>query len=124
MKNGTGITGKRILHVIVSMDPAAGGLPQAVKLIVSGLDKKGINSEIVCLDAPSESFLKDLPYTVHAIGPRKGPWGYSSQLQPFLVDNFKRFDTVILHGLWQYTGYATKSAIAKYRKRKQAFIIF
>ena len=105
-----------ILHVINSMDPSYGGTSQAVRTIVSSLKKIGVASEVVCLDHPRAAFLKKDLFQIHAIGPSKGPWSYSSNLNSWLFNNFQRFDVVIVHGLWQYHGYATSKVFRKIKK--------
>ena len=111
---------RSVLHVIVSMNPEAGGLPQAVNLMIAGLSKIGVFSEIVSLDQKSDPFIRSMPHTIHAVGPRSGPWGYSKYLRPFLRDNLSRFDAVILHGLWQYTGFALYKAMEEYSRNKSS----
>lgn len=62
--------------------------------------------EVVCLDLPGQNFLDNYPTLVHALGPAKFGYRYCSELIPWLRDNHKRFDAVIIDGLWQYHGYA------------------
>src|SRR4051794_32377663 len=96
----------KVLHVIDSMDPITGGVCQAVRTIISGLEEMKIENEVVSVDNPDALFLKKNKFFIHALGPRKGPWSYSSKIIPWLVGNVERFDIVILHGLWLYNGYA------------------
>ncbi|WP_229755320.1 glycosyltransferase [Hymenobacter cavernae] len=93
------------------MDPKMGGVCQAVRTIVAGLADLGVDNEVVSLDAPDASFLADDSFRTHALGPAKGPWGYSAKLIPWLLDNFAHFDCVIAHGLWLYPTYAVEKAI-------------
>jgi hypothetical protein len=89
-----------VLHVIADMDPVKGGVCQAVRTIITGLAEQGIHSEVASLDAPIAGFLTEDSVTVHALGPGKGPWQYSSHLLPWLRNNLRRFDKVLVHGLW------------------------
>lgn len=102
------------------MDPSQGGTSQAVRSMVPSLKDLGIGSEVVCLDEPEASFLKHDLFLIQAIGPAKGPWSYSSQLNGWLTNNLHRFDAVIVHGLWLYHGYATSNVIRKLRDRKDS----
>ena len=106
----------KILHVITSLDPAQGGLSQAVRNMVPALAAQGSDSEVLCLDAPSSAFLGRDTFPVHAIGPAKGPYAYGAALKPWLLTNFQRFDVVITHGLWQHNSAGTSRALAQYKK--------
>lgn len=105
----------KILHVITSMDPAQGGLCQAVRNMVPALAAQGSDSEILCLDAPGAAFLGRDTFPVNAIGPAKGPYAYGAALKPWLLANFQRFDVVITHGLWQHNSAGTSRALAQYK---------
>jgi glycosyltransferase involved in cell wall biosynthesis len=107
----------KILHVIAGMNPKTGGVCQAVRTMIKGLDAdENSASEVVCLDAPGEAYLKESPFPIHAMGPSKGPWVYSSRLIPWLESELTRFDIVVIHGLWLYHGYAVLKAFARLRK--------
>lgn len=95
-----------VLHVIASMDPEKGGVGKAVRLIISGLERKGIHSDVVTLDDPDRSFCSNDPFKVFALGPQKSNWQYSKKLIPWLKKEFNKYDAVILHGLWLYNSYA------------------
>ncbi|OUJ73883.1 glycosyltransferase [Hymenobacter crusticola] len=107
-----------VLHVIAGMDPKMGGVCQAVRTIVAGLAELGVHSEVVSLDAPDASFIAHDSFPIHALGPAKGPWGYSEKLMPWLLDNFRRFDCIIAHGLWLYPTYAVEKALRRYKSQQ------
>jgi glycosyltransferase involved in cell wall biosynthesis len=96
----------KILNVISTMNPAAGGPSQGIRNSTPELNKLGVHREIVCLDDPEADFLGKDPFPVHAVGQGKGPWFYSPGLMPWLLKNISRFDAVIVNGLWQYHSYA------------------
>jgi glycosyltransferase involved in cell wall biosynthesis len=108
----------RLLRVIASMDPTSGGPCQGIRNSIPQLKKLGIHNEVVTTDDPSSSFLGLDNFIVHALGPGKSQWNYNRKLIPWLLENFDRFDTVIIHGLWQYHSYAVRRALKIY-KRKQ-----
>lgn len=101
----------KLLHVIAEMDPTMGGVCQAVRTLVLGLEKLGVHNEVVSLDAPNAGFLANDSFVTHALGPGKGPWFYSAQLLPWLKENLVRFDSVVVHGLWLYHSYAVNKAL-------------
>lgn len=107
-----------VLHVLTKVDPKQGGVSQAVLTMSFGLKQLGVHSEITCLDSPEDQFVKEYPSTIHALGPAKGPWAHSDKLVPWLLENLARFNVVILHGLWQYHGYAVLKAINELKRRK------
>ncbi|MEO8112336.1 MAG: glycosyltransferase [Ginsengibacter sp.] len=108
-----------ILRLIATMDPASGGPCQGIRNSIPELKKLGVRNEVVCLDDPSSAFLKDDPFTVHAIGLRKGPWQYNANLISWLLKNFHRFDAVIIHGLWLYPSYAVNKAINLFKTQRK-----
>lgn len=96
----------KILRVISSMNPVSGGPCQGIRYLVPELEAMGVQNEIVCLDPPDAAFLKRDNLTIHALGPARSNWAYSPNLHQWLEHNISRFDCVIQHGMWQYTGYA------------------
>ncbi|RZL65657.1 MAG: glycosyltransferase [Variovorax sp.] len=110
----------KILHVICTMDPAAGGLAQALRNMVPALTAKGVHNEVLSFDPPGADFLGQDAFVVHAIGPAKGPYRYCAGLQPWLLQQAHRFDVVIAHGLWQHNNAGTASALSHHRRRHVA----
>lgn len=108
-----------VLHVTAGMDPQQGGVCKAVRMIIAGLDKLGVRSEVASLDSPDASYLSGDLFPVHALGPGKGRWLYSNKLMPWLNKNISSFDAVIVHGLWLYTSYAVEKALHQYKKHYQ-----
>ncbi|MFN6947201.1 MAG: glycosyltransferase [Cytophagaceae bacterium] len=107
----------KILRVIASMDPSSGGPCQGIRNSVPEQNKIGVSTEVVCLDSSSEKYITNDEFTIHALGPSKRPWQYSSYLLPWLKEHLSRFDVVIIHGLWLYHGYAVYKAIKYLRKQ-------
>ena len=106
----------RILNVIASMDPESGGTSQGLRNIIPALHNAGVVSEVVCFDDQSSGFIAKDNFITHAIGAAKGPYQYNERLKPWLLDNFDRFDAVIIHGVWLYNSFGTFSAWKKYKK--------
>ena len=106
----------KILHVLTDMDPKKGGVCQAVRTMIFGLTKLGHSNEVVCLNEPDAPFLNDDKFVSHAVGAAKDPWAYHANLLPWLIQNFSRFDAVIIHGLWQYHAYAVEKVRHKHAR--------
>jgi glycosyltransferase involved in cell wall biosynthesis len=105
-----------VLRVIASMDPASGGPCQGIRNAIPQLQKLGVKNEVVCLDSPGAAYIKNDSFTIHAIGPSKGPWQSGEHLIPWLLSNLNRFDAIVVHGLWLYHGYAVRKALKKFKE--------
>lgn len=95
----------KILHVISSLDPATGGPAEIIRVLLK-YGPPEASQEVATLDDPKAPFLREMDFPVHALGPGKTTYGRSDQMIPWLEANRSRFDGVVLHGLWQFTGYA------------------
>jgi glycosyltransferase involved in cell wall biosynthesis len=87
------------------MDPKSGGPSEAVRLLVRHAPP-GYTSEVVTLDNPGDPFLEEVGCPVTAVGPVATTYGRTPRLIPWLEANKEHFDGVVVHGLWQYCGYA------------------
>lgn len=94
-----------ILHIISTMDPKAGGVSQAVKTMVKGLQFYKITSHIVSLD---DDYVRDSypDFELITIGRATTSWSYNVRLTDWLKSNVASYESVIVHGLWQYQCYA------------------
>ncbi len=109
----------RILHIIGTLNPEAGGPTEAVRVLL-GFGPIGYQGEVVTLDAPDAPFLKDFSFPIHALGPINTVYGYTPRLRPWLQQNRDRFDGIVVNGLWQYCGFA---AWRDFRGRKP-YVVF
>jgi glycosyltransferase involved in cell wall biosynthesis len=101
----------RILHIIATLDHRAGGPSNSIRRIVSTYPGIGCEGEVLTLDDPDAPFLDDAEFPVHALGPVGSRYGFNSRLIPWLRAHRDRFDGVVIHGLWQYLGWAVRRAI-------------
>jgi len=97
----------RVLHVLPSLDQRYGGPLRIVLDLSAQAMELGMESEVVGLgrlDAPdnplSTQFVHELP------GDPLSSFAYSAALRPWLRSNLKRFDGVVLHGVWTYVDWA------------------
>jgi len=116
-KHGTSM---RILHIIDTLDPAAGGPSESVRRILASYAAMGHHGEVVTLNDPAAPFLRELDFTVHALGPVGTTYGANPRLIPWLRANRQRFDGAVVHGLWTFTGYATWKSFAD----KLPYVVF
>ena len=96
----------RVLRVIPTLDPAYGGPVASLGPITEALTRFGHTVEIACLDSAEAPWMKDVSFPVYCLGSRRTPYGYSRKLSKFLRSNLDNYDCVIVHGLWDFIGYA------------------
>jgi glycosyltransferase involved in cell wall biosynthesis len=108
----------KILRVVGSMNPAQGGLSQAIRSSVAELAKLGINTEVACCDSANAEWLGRDEFQIHALGPRKYGFAYTPKLGPWLDENMSRFDAVIIDGLWLWPSVCAMRAVARERRRR------
>ncbi|WP_348269360.1 glycosyltransferase [Edaphobacter paludis] len=101
----------RILHIMGTLDPAAGGPSQSVRVLMS-YASIGYVGEVVTLDDPEAPWLKTLAFPVHPLGPVGSTYGFNPRLVLWIKANRHRFDGVVVNGLWQYCGLAARRALS------------
>ena len=89
-----------------TLNPETGGVARAVISLSKGLQRHGVEIEIVALDKPDSPWLRDQLLTVHALGEGLTSYRYSRALSSWLRVNADKFDCVIVHGIWQHHSFA------------------
>jgi glycosyltransferase involved in cell wall biosynthesis len=89
-----------ILHIIQSINPASGGPSAVVHDLCKLMQARKINTEIVTLDPPDAPWLATSPYTTIGLGRGLTAYGFFNTLGSWLDKNIRRFDRVMVHGLW------------------------
>ncbi len=102
-----------LLHLITTLNPELGGVCQALRTSIAGLEKIGVDNSVVCLDDANEEFLKMDSFKIFPLGKGKGPWCHNKNLINWLTENLTNYDAVILHGLWLFPGYALYNVLKK-----------
>jgi glycosyltransferase involved in cell wall biosynthesis len=95
----------KLLRVIRSTDPATGGPIEGLLRSSEVLLRDGHEVEVVSLESEDDAARHQLPFPVTALGAGWGKYGYNSKLAPWIKENARRFDAVVLHGLWNYSSY-------------------
>jgi glycosyltransferase involved in cell wall biosynthesis len=101
----------RVLHIIGTLNPESGG-PASSVATLNKFRAQGSINEAVTLDDPSADFLRGLDFSVTALGPTTTKYGWNVRLLPWLRANGDRYDGIVVHGLWQYCGFAAWRAFA------------
>ena len=97
----------KLLHLIRSLDPANGGPIENIRQMASIYLASNIEAEVLTLDPPGASYLRNFPLEVRTLGSTyAGKYGYSPHLVPWLRENHRKYDCVIVNGIWQYHSYA------------------
>ncbi len=108
----------RVLHVISSMAPEAGGPPVVVSGLTAALARRGHRVSIASVhqgDGPGPPHVAIAPgVSLHSF-PADGPGGYgkSAQLDDWLTKHMNEFDVLHLHGVWQFATFAAARACWK-----------
>lgn len=99
----------RILHIIRTLDPEAGGPSQAIRMLLQHRDI-GYFGEVATMDDPAAPYLKTLDFPVYSFGP-SSTYGRAPKLLPWLAENHAGYDGAVVHGLWQYGGFAAHKTL-------------
>jgi len=101
----------KLLHTISSMDPAWGGVVEGIVQLSSTLADLGVTAEIASSDSPDAPWLESSTVPIYALGPGHLSYGYTSRFVPWMRANIAQYDAVIVNGIWQYHGVATRQAL-------------
>jgi glycosyltransferase involved in cell wall biosynthesis len=114
----------KILQVIHSIDPRAGGTTEALKQLTAEFQRQGVGGHILSLDPPDSPWLGDFPFPHTAVGKPgggKSTYGYTSAAVPWLEEHASGYDFAVVHGLWQYGGLAVWRAA---RRTGLRYVVF
>ena len=100
----------RILNVITSTNPAAGGPIENVTQMSRFLGDSHL-FEVACLDAPDAPWIADSPLKIHALGPSRSGYAYAPDAVRWIRENRRHYDVVLVRGIWQFGSYATWKAL-------------
>jgi glycosyltransferase involved in cell wall biosynthesis len=115
----------RILDVVASINPANGGIAEGVTRLGEAYRRLGRSHKILSLDHAEDPWVKNSNAEVIALGADSLnarskrnflPWTryrYSKLLTPWLMENAKYYDAVILNGLWNYSSLGSWQALKR-----------
>ncbi len=113
----------KLLHIVPSMDPIRGGVCQAIRTLIFGLEAHSIINEVVTVDQTGINKLASDKFKIYELGPYKSSWFYSPKLLPWLKEHVNNYDVVILHGLWSYNVSACISVFRYKKKIPKLFVM-
>lgn len=111
----------KLLRVIATLDPRHGGPAAGLRAVTPALAELGHETTFVSVDAPARVAPTCAGAAVHALGPARGGYAFSSRLLPWLRANASHYDAVFVHGLWQHHGRAVHAAL---RHRSTPYFVF
>ena len=101
----------RLLNLIRSLDPEAGGPVEGLRQSVAATRALGHEEEVLTLDDASQPWVRGFAAPTHAMGPARGNFGYTPLLLPWLRRHAGSYDALVVHGLWQYHGMVARRAL-------------
>ena len=107
LKTGDTVRGLRVLQVIPTLDLKAGGPVEGAIQQGQEMSNHGHSVDTVTLDLPGSPIDRRFASTgVFQLGPRYSHFAFSPSLQGWLRQNAGAYDVIIIHGMWQYHGFA------------------
>jgi glycosyltransferase involved in cell wall biosynthesis len=73
--------------------------------------REGHEVEVVSLESEEDAAKRNFPFPVTALGNGIGRYAYNPRLTPWIEQNARRFDAVVLHGLWNYSSFGAWRAL-------------
>jgi glycosyltransferase involved in cell wall biosynthesis len=92
----------RILHVVASINPALGGVAEAVRSCCIAMKSKNCESTVICSDAPGAPFVDTFPADRVVSVEAKRRYGFGWRYLRALNDVLRDADVVCVHGVWQF----------------------
>jgi glycosyltransferase involved in cell wall biosynthesis len=111
----------KLLHVIAGSDQESGGPIEALLRISEVLVRDGHQVAVVTLEDEAEIAGRTFPFPIAALGHGTRPYRYNPRLTPWLEENARQFDVVVLHGLWNYSSFGSWRGL---RKGQTPYYIF
>lgn len=92
----------RILRIVASLDPADGGVVEAIRSSTVALTRLGHWVEVVSLDHENQPFIREFPAPVHALDRWVRRYGYTPRLARWIAEHGAGYDVGIIEGLWNH----------------------
>lgn len=112
----------KILRVISTVNPQAGGPINGLLNSTELLITKGHLVEVLALDDPESSWIETFRYPVHTFKGKLASLQYNRQFSMWLSEHVTDYDVVIIHGLWQYHSYKTAQKCVEFNVPYVSFV--
>lgn len=111
----------RLLHVIASINPAAGGPIEGLRQFSANVAPHGARVTVCCNDSPDAPYVAESGLDVVALGPGTLRYGFNWRLVTWLHAHCHAYDVVVIHGIWQFHSLAAWLAL---RGRRTPYFVF
>jgi glycosyltransferase involved in cell wall biosynthesis len=111
----------RLLYLIPSLNPAAGGPVENLRHCAAVMSEMGHSTEVATLDKPESRWVHEFPFPATGLGPAIGSYAYTPRLVPWLKKNASDHDVVIVRGIWQYHSFACWRTL---RRSTTPYVVF
>lgn len=96
----------RVLHLVSSLDPRAGGPPKALVGLANAQVQQGLDVMVLCTTRPGDEpdyvdLLKARGTEVTLVGPTRTPLELHPDLKKAIERSVKKADIVHIHGIWE-----------------------
>ncbi|QNI86964.1 putative alpha-glycosyltransferase/ family 4 [Synechococcus sp. ROS8604] len=96
----------KLLRVVRSMDPSAGGISTGIREMHQPLRNNGFDVKILCFDDTDSPWSNDLNGDLICMGRINNKYGYRIGLLSEIRRIARRFDVAIVEGIWSYHSFA------------------
>ncbi len=103
---------RSILHLIDSLEPAAGGPGTLVRAVSREHAQMGHRAAVILLTCPPAKAPEDLEIVDAGTSAQFGRYGYRPGLVGRIREEARRHDAVFVHGVWQYHSVAAWMALS------------
>lgn len=108
----------KILRILPSIDPEAGGVQECVIQTGYALSEKGIIQDILTLDIETDTFLENYHFNIYPMGSvltkKLGvKYGFSNKFMKWLTVNAYKYDKIIVDGIWQFHSFGAMRVLNK-----------
>jgi glycosyltransferase involved in cell wall biosynthesis len=104
---------RSILHLIRTLDPEQGGPITFLKQLSAVHAAMGVRVAVLTLDRNEPSWVAALPVSPLECAPSRSRYGYNPGLESKLTELAGTFDTMVVHGLWQFHGFSAMRVSAR-----------
>lgn len=95
-----------VLQVITTLNANAGGPVEGLIQQGKEMNDRGHEVHTLTLDAPGSVTVDPrIEKAVYFLGPSYGTYRFNWRLEPWLRKHGRKFDVIIVHGMWQHHGY-------------------
>lgn len=103
----------KLLRLIPSLDPAAGGTVEAIRQVSPLLAARGVSTTVASLDPPNAPCLAGEGFHGIGLGPGRGVYGYAPGVATAVQRLAASHQAVVIEGLWQYHAFAAWRALRR-----------